>query len=52
MWGRLQMRASESNKRTLVKVDEHRLRRAKMDLIPKLLEQIAAAKKANPQLVR
>jgi len=51
MWLRAILRASESSKRTLTKVDENRMRRQKLDVLPKLMEKIKEAKAKNPNLI-
>ncbi len=51
MWLRAKLRVLDRVLLTQTRVDENRLKARKLDVLPRLLEAIAEAKRVNPQLV-
>lgn len=50
MWLQAKMRAARDVVYARIRIDEHALKRQKLDALPELLEAIREAKKANPAL--
>jgi hypothetical protein len=51
LWARLQARAARDIVQTKLRLGDQQLKRQKLDALPKLLEEIRAAKRDNPRLL-